>query len=258
MKSISNGGCLFCLRMDLVFVSTIARGVELSIFPSTLLHTLEMYVSIGSFPFSRASQKWIRNCLRPGGNKKLRAMIRNRSSAPLPARPNAFHATTRFFVSRRLFAPLLRAPAHRKYAAHGTNGFCRGGGPLCSFVTQHLLLSILWTLPDTPWIRRFCLVSFFLSLFFFLSYIRSKGIIGFENLLWISAFSLFHRWSITVEMKIKLSRYGMKMYFFFFLDFLTRATREERSKKMLRIRENDFIRIKFLSLDWEGREGKVE
>lgn len=82
MKSISNG-CLFCLRMDLVFVSTIARGVELSIFPSTLLHTLEMYVSIGSFPFSRASQKWIRNCLRPGGNKKLRAMIRNRS-LPLP------------------------------------------------------------------------------------------------------------------------------------------------------------------------------
>ena len=40
MKSISNG-CLFCLRMDLVFVSTIARGVELSIFSSTLLHTLE-------------------------------------------------------------------------------------------------------------------------------------------------------------------------------------------------------------------------
>ena len=217
MKSISNGGCLFCLRMDLVFVSTIARGVELSIFPSTLLHTLERCtfrsVRFPSLAF-RASQKWIRNCLRPGGNKKLRAMIRNRSSAPLPARPNAFHATTRFFVSRRLFAPLLRAPAHRKYAAHGTNGFCRGGGPLCSFVTQHLLLSILWTLPDTPWIRRFCLVSFSLSLSFFLSYIRSKGIIGFENLLWISAFSLFHRWSITVEMKIKLSRYGMKMYFF--------------------------------------------
>ena len=142
-----------------------SRVIYLSFDP--VAHAREMYVSIGSFPFSRASQKWIRNCLRPGGNKKLRAMIRNRSSAPLPARPNAFHATTRFFVSRRLFAPLLRAPAHRKYAAHGTNGFCRGGGPLCSFVTQHLLLSILWTLPDTPWIRRFCLVSFFLSLFFF-------------------------------------------------------------------------------------------
>ena len=27
---------------------------------------------------------------------------------------------------------------------------------------------------------------------------------------------------------------------------------------MLRIRENDFIRIKFFSLDWKGREGKVE
>lgn len=86
MKSISNGGCLFCLRMDLVFVSTIARGVELSIFPSTLLHTLERCtfrsVRFPSLAF-RASQKWIRNCLRPGGNKKLRAMIRNRS-LPLP------------------------------------------------------------------------------------------------------------------------------------------------------------------------------
>lgn len=38
------------------------------------------------------------------------------------------------------------------------------------------------------------LPRFFFSLsLFFLSYIRSKGIIGFENLLWISAFSLFHR-----------------------------------------------------------------
>lgn len=58
-----------------------SRVIYLSFDP--VAHAREMYVSIGSFPFSRASQKWIRNCLRPGGNKKLRAMIRNRS-LPLP------------------------------------------------------------------------------------------------------------------------------------------------------------------------------
>lgn len=58
--------------------------------------------------------------LRLRGNKKLRAMIRNKSPSMAPR--------WRFFVSRRLFGPLLCAPAHRKYAVHGMNA-CRRGGP---------------------------------------------------------------------------------------------------------------------------------
>ena len=63
---------------------------ELSIFSSTLLHTLERCtfrsVRFLSLTF-RAPQKRIRNCLRPGGNKKLRAMIRNRSSVQTRSTP---------------------------------------------------------------------------------------------------------------------------------------------------------------------------
>lgn len=133
-----------------------------------------------------ACQKWIPKSLRSEGNKKLRAMIRNRP--PLPPPPcKRFHATTFFRVSSFVCARLLRAPAHRKYAARGTSGWCRAGG--CPMLVRNatFMLSILWTLADST---RSLLPRFFILHPFQTDY-RLRG-----STLDISLFRLTHFLSV--------------------------------------------------------------
>ena len=83
----------------------------------------------GSFPplaflcsfCERTPRQRVESSLRLGGNKKLRAMIRNRSPSRGCTVP-FFRVSS--FVWTRYFS---RSGTHRKYAVHGMNG-CQGGG----------------------------------------------------------------------------------------------------------------------------------
>lgn len=103
-----------------------------------------------------ACQKWIPKSLRSGGNKKLRAMIRNRPPPP----PLANGSTPpRFFVSRRLFAPGYFARRHTGNMRPVERAAGVGqADALCSFVTQHLCFRSceLWQIQH----GRFCLVFY--------------------------------------------------------------------------------------------------
>lgn len=122
------------------------RREELSIFSSTLerctfdrfvFSFLSLFMLAKSGSQSLCGQGEIRNCAQWFG-----------TGPPSPCK--RFHATTFFRVSSFVCARLLRAPAHRKYAARGTNGWCRRADG-CPMLVRNatFMLSILWTLADS-------------------------------------------------------------------------------------------------------------